>query len=77
LLLGGRAGDLLGRRRLLVAGVAVFAGCSLTGGLATSAGILVGARLGQGAGAALMAPAGLSILTTSFTGGDRHRALGV
>jgi EmrB/QacA subfamily drug resistance transporter len=78
LLLGGRAGDLLGRRRLLVAGTAVFAACSLAGGLAVNAGMLVGARLAQGAGAALMAPAGLSILTTSFNSGDdRNRALGV
>ncbi len=78
LLLGGRAGDLLGRRRLLVAGTALFAACSLAGGLATSAGMLVGARLAQGAGAALMAPAGLSILTTSFNSGDdRNKALGV
>ena len=78
LLLGGRAGDLLGRRRLLVAGTALFAACSLAGGLAVGAGMLVGARLGQGAGAALMAPAGLSILTTSFNSGDdRNRALGV
>jgi EmrB/QacA subfamily drug resistance transporter len=78
LLLGGRAGDLLGRRRLLVAGTSLFAACSLAGGLAVNAGMLVGARLAQGAGAALMAPAGLSILTTSFSsGGDRSRALGV
>ena len=78
LLLGGRAGDLLGRRRLLVAGTVLFAACSLAGGLAVDAGMLVGARLGQGAGAAMMAPAGLSILTTSFSSGDdRSRALGV
>ena len=78
LLLGGRAGDLLGRRRLLAAGTTLFAACSLAGGLAASAGMLVGARLGQGAGAALMAPAGLSILTTTFnSGADRNRALGV
>jgi EmrB/QacA subfamily drug resistance transporter len=77
LLLGGRAGDLLGRRRLLAAGTTLFAACSLAGGLAASAGMLVGARLGQGAGAALMAPAGLSILTTTFSQGtDRSRALG-
>jgi MFS family permease len=56
----------------------VFAACSLAGGLATGAGMLAGARLGQGAGAAMMAPAGLSILTTSFNSGDdRNRALGV
>jgi len=67
LLLGGRAGDLLGRRRLLAAGTALFAACSLVGGLAADAGMLVGARLGQGAGAAMMAPAGLSILTTTFS----------
>ena len=78
LLLGGRAGDLLGRRPLLVWGTALFAACSLAGGLAVNAGMLVGARLGQGAGAAMMAPAGLSILTTSFNSGDdRNRALGV
>jgi len=78
LLLGGRAGDLFGRRRMLVTGTAVFAACSLAGGLAVNGGMLVGARLAQGAGAALMAPAGLSILTTTFSsGGDRNRALGV
>ena len=78
LLLGGRAADLFGRRRALVAGTTLFAVCSLAGGLATSAGGLVGARVAQGVGAALMAPAGLSILTTSFTEGkDRTRALGV
>ena len=78
LLLGGRAADLLGRRRLLVTGTAAFAACSLAGGLAIDAGMLVAARLGQGAGAALMAPAGLSILTTTFSSGeDRSRALGV
>jgi MFS family permease len=59
-------------------GTALFAACSLAGGLAVNAGMLVGARLGQGAGAAMMAPAGLSILTTSFNSGDdRNRALGV
>jgi EmrB/QacA subfamily drug resistance transporter len=78
LLLGGRAADLFGRRRLLVAGTTLFAVCSLAGGLAANAGMLVGARVAQGIGAALMAPAGLSILTTSFVEGkDRTRALGV
>lgn len=78
LLLGGRAADLLGRRRMLVAGTTLFAVCSLAGGLATNAGTLVGARVAQGVGAALMAPAALSILTTTFTEGrDRTRALGV
>jgi MFS family permease len=65
LLLGGRAGDLLGRRPLLVAGTALFAACSLAGGLAVNAGMLVGARLGQGVGAAMMAPvtAGIVVAT--------------
>jgi EmrB/QacA subfamily drug resistance transporter len=77
LLLGGRLGDLLGRRRLLLTGLAVFAVSSLAAGLATSAGLLVAARLAQGIGAALMAPAALSELTTSFREGkDRNTALG-
>jgi len=78
LLLGGRAADLVGRRWLLVAGTTVFAVCSLAGGLAGSAGMLIAARVAQGVGAALMAPAGLSILTTTYTEGrDRTKALGV
>ncbi len=78
LLLGGRLGDLLGRRRMLLTGLAVFAVSSLTAGLANSAGLLVAARLVQGIGAALMAPAALSELTTSFREGkDRNTALGV
>ena len=78
MLLGGRAGDLLGRRRVLVAGTTLFAVSSLIGGLAGSSGVLVGARLAQGVGAAMMLPAALSILTTMFTEGpDRHTALGV
>src|SRR5690348_7807231 len=77
LLLGSRLGDLLGRRRMLLAGLAVFAVSSLTAGLATSAGLLVAARLVQGTGAALMAPAALSELTISFREGkDRNTALG-
>src|SRR5690242_1033368 len=77
LLLGGRLGDLLGRRRMLITGLIVFALASLAGGLATSAGLLVAARLVQGVGAALMAPAALSELTTSFREGkDRNTALG-
>jgi EmrB/QacA subfamily drug resistance transporter len=77
MLLGGRAADLIGRRQLLVAGTVVFGAASLSGGLAGSEGMLIGARLVQGVGAAMMIPAALSILTTSFTeGGDRHRALG-
>jgi EmrB/QacA subfamily drug resistance transporter len=78
LLLGGRLGDLLGRRRMLLTGLAVFAVSSLTAGLADSAGLLVAARLIQGIGAALMTPAALSELTTSFREGrDRNTALGV
>ncbi len=77
LLLGGRIADLLGRRRTLVAGTALFGLASLTGGLAPNAGTLVGARLVQGLGAALMSPAALSLLTTSFSyGTDRVKALG-
>jgi EmrB/QacA subfamily drug resistance transporter len=78
LLLGGRLSDLLGRRRMLLVGVAVFAVSSLTAGLAGRAGLLVAARLVQGAGAALMAPAALSELTAGFREGkDRNTALGV
>jgi EmrB/QacA subfamily drug resistance transporter len=78
LLLGGRLADLLGRRRMLLIGLTVFGLSSLTAGLAQNAGLLVGARLVQGVGAALMAPAALSELTTSFREGkDRNAALGV
>lgn len=78
LLLGGRLADLLGRRRILLAGLTVFAVSSLTAGLANDAGLLVAARLVQGIGAALMAPAALSELTASFRDGkDRNTALGV
>jgi EmrB/QacA subfamily drug resistance transporter len=78
MLLGGRAADLLGRRRVLVAGTALIGVSSLIGGFAGSSGVLVGARLAQGIGAAMMLPAALSILTTSFKEGkDRHTALGV
>jgi EmrB/QacA subfamily drug resistance transporter len=78
MLLGGRLADLLGRRRVLVAGTVLFATASLTGGLAESAGVLVAARLVQGLGAAVMMPAALSLLTTSFSSGsDRPKALGV
>jgi EmrB/QacA subfamily drug resistance transporter len=78
LLLGGRAADLLGRRRLLASGTVLFALCSLAGGLAANAGMLIGARVAQGVGAAMMAPAALSILTTKFTeGAERHKAFGI
>jgi EmrB/QacA subfamily drug resistance transporter len=78
MLLGGRLADLLGRRRVLVGGTVVFAAASLTGGLAQTGGVLVAARLVQGLGAAVMMPAALSLLTTSFSSGsDRPKALGV
>jgi EmrB/QacA subfamily drug resistance transporter len=78
MLLGGRAADLLGRRRVLVAGTILFALSSLAAGLAGSSVLLVVARLAQGTGAAMMLPAALSILTTSFKEGrDRTTALGI
>src|SRR3982075_399859 len=77
MLLGGRAADLLGRRQILLAGRSLFALASLIGGLAGSEGMLIGARLAQGLGAATMLPAALSILTTTFSEGtDRNTALG-
>src|ERR1700751_5569998 len=77
LILGGRLADLLGRRLILVAGTALFGAASLAGGLAQNSGPLVGARLAEGLGAALMSPAALSILTTRFSyGTDRVKALG-
>src|SRR5213595_372197 len=78
LLLGGRVADLLGRRRVLVTGLVVFATSSLIGGLAQSGSLLVGARFAQGLGAAMLSPAALSTLTTTFRSSrDRHTALGV
>jgi EmrB/QacA subfamily drug resistance transporter len=77
MLLGGRAADLFGRRQVLVAGTTVLGIASLVGGFAQSSGVLVGARLAQGIGAAMMLPAALSILTTTFREGkDRNTALG-
>jgi len=77
LLLGGRAADLIGRRRMLVAGLGLFALASLVGGIAHAEGVLIAARLAQGTGAALMSPAALSTLTTTFTNPrDRNAALG-
>ncbi|MFC9788761.1 MFS transporter [Rhodococcus sp. NPDC127528] len=78
MLLGGRAADLLGRRRVLVTGTALIGTSSLIGGFAATGGVLIGARLLQGIGAALMLPAALSILTTTFVEGpERRAALGV
>src|SRR3954451_1579938 len=66
MLLGGRLADLFGRRRVLAAGTLLIGLSSLVGGFAVDPGVLVGARLAQGIGAAMMLPAALSILTTSF-----------
>src|SRR5947209_13945808 len=66
LLLGGRAADLLGRRRVFVFGLLLFALASLAGGLSDSQGVLIAARAAQGLGGAVIAPASLSILTTTF-----------
>ena len=78
LLLGGRIADLLGRRRVFMIGLGVFALASLAGGLAQSPAWLIGARAAQGLGAALMAPAALSLVTATFReGSERNRALSV
>ena len=78
LLIGGRAGDILGRRRMLRTGIAVFTLASLLGGLATLSWQLITARVLQGAGAALAAPAALSLIAVTFPEGrQRTRALGV
>ena len=78
MLLGGRAADLLGRRRILVAGISLIGIPSLIGGFAQSEGVLIGARLAQGLGAAMTLPSALSILTTTFKeGGDRTKAVGL
>ncbi|MFL5910702.1 MAG: MFS transporter [Gaiellaceae bacterium] len=77
LLLGGRAADLLGQRRVFVAGLVLFGGASLVGGLSSSQGMLIGARALQGLGGAVVAPATLSVITTHFAeGAERNRALG-
>jgi len=78
LLLGGRAADLLGRRRLFIAGLIVFSAASLVSGLAWSDEALIAARAAQGFGAAIITPAALSILMTTFAEGrERNAALGV
>ena len=78
LLLGARAGDLLGRRRTFIAGIAVFTAASLLGGFAPTSGLLLAARALQGVGAALAAPSSLALLTTMFSGPrERLRALGL
>ncbi|HEY2371287.1 MAG TPA: MFS transporter [Gaiellaceae bacterium] len=78
LLLGGRAGDLLGRKRLFLAGLVVFTVASLLNGLAVNSGMLIGSRALQGLGAAFISPAALSIISTTFAEGkERGKALGI
>jgi MFS family permease len=78
LLLGGRAADLLGRRRVFMAGLVAVAVASLAAGFAATRGELIAARAAQGLGAAFISPAALSIVTTLFTdGAERNKALGV
>jgi len=78
LLLGGRIADLLGRRRVFMGGLILFALASLAGGLATNEGQLIAARAVQGMGAAILSPAALSIVTTTFRdGAERNKALGI
>jgi EmrB/QacA subfamily drug resistance transporter len=78
LLLGGRVSDLLGRRIVFVGGLVLFTAASLGCGLANTAGVLIAARAVQGLGAAIISPAALSIVTTTFPeGADRNKALGI
>src|ERR1700739_4644469 len=78
LLLGGRAPALFGRRRMFIAGLLAFTAASLSGGLAHDPALLIASRVIQGAGAAIVAPAALSLITTSFPEGHRRtRALGM
>ena len=72
LILGGRAADLFGRRRMFRAGLIAFSAASLAGGLARDPGLLIAARAIQGAGAALVAPAALSLITTGFPEGNQR-----
>src|SRR5947199_3303927 len=78
LLLGGRAGDLLGRKRLFLIGLVIFTAASFLNGISSTSGMLIGFRALQGLGAALISPAALSIISTTFAEGkERARALGV
>ncbi|WP_435216953.1 MFS transporter [Streptomyces sp. bgisy034] len=77
MLLGGRLADALGARRTLLAGLVLFTAASLVTGLAQNAPTLLGGRIGQGIGAALLSPAALSLVTTTFHGTERNKALGV
>jgi EmrB/QacA subfamily drug resistance transporter len=76
MLLGGRLADVLGRRPTFLAGLIVFTVASLVTGLASEGTVLVAGRIAQGIGAALLSPAALALVTTTFHGSDRHRALG-
>ncbi|QNE23186.1 MFS transporter [Kribbella qitaiheensis] len=77
MIFGGRLADVLGARRTLLTGLMIFTLASLASGLAGSATVLIAGRAGQGIGAALMSPSALSILTRTFQGRDRNRALGI
>ena len=77
LLLGGRLADTLGRRRTFLAGLGLFTAASLASGLAQTGAVLVAARASQGVGAALLSSAALAIITTTFHGAERNRALGI
>jgi EmrB/QacA subfamily drug resistance transporter len=77
LLLGGRIADLVGAKRVVLAGLLVFTAASLVTGLADSSGMLLGGRIAQGVGAALLSPSALSLVVTLFDGEERNKALGV
>ena len=77
MLLGGRAADLFGPRRIVLAGLVVFTAASLLTGLATGPELLLGGRVGQGIGAALLSPAALSVVARTFDGAERNKALGI
>jgi EmrB/QacA subfamily drug resistance transporter len=77
MLLGGRIADLIGAKRVVLTGLLVFTAASLATGLATNAETLIGGRIAQGIGAALLSPAALSLVVTHFTGDERNKALGI
>ncbi|MDN5857394.1 MAG: MFS transporter [Pseudonocardia sp.] len=77
LLLGGRIADLVGAKRVVLAGLLIFTAASLVTGLAASPGMLLGGRVAQGVGAALLSPSALSLVVTLFAGDERNKALGV
>jgi MFS family permease len=77
MLVGGRAADLFGARRKVLVGLTFFTTASLVAGLATDASTILGARVGQGIGAAMLSPAALSIVVRLFDGEERNRALGL